>query len=294
MPSGFDVRDKTHPFINQISIEGVIAPINMERAEKSIGTLGGGNHFLEVNIGSDNSVYLVVHSGSRNLGKQIAEYYQDMAYKNLTDMKAEREIVISQLKAEGRDSDIQETIKRMKTPKIKKDLAYLEGQGFLNYMHDMKIAQHYAKLNRDAMVAEITDNMNWLLTDIWSSVHNYIDMDSYILRKGATSANIRERVLIPINMRDGSIIATGKGNEEWNCSAPHGAGRLMSRSQAKKIVKLADFQESMKDIWTKSVNTSTLDESPFVYKPMQEIIDNIQDTVDISDIIKPLYNFKAN
>ena len=294
IPSGFNIHSKAHPFAKKVAINQVKAPINIDRAEKSIGTLGGGNHFCEVNLGNDGSVYLVIHSGSRHLGKQIAEYYQNMAYERLLNMKSEKDLIIAQLKAEGRESEIHTTLRSMETHKIKKELAYLESDGFAMYMHDMKIAQEYANLNREVMIFEIVKKMNWEVFDLWQSVHNFIDMKSHILRKGATSANKGEQVLIPINMRDGSIIATGKGKEDWNFSAPHGAGRLMSRAKAKEVVKLEDFQDSMKNVWTTSVSTSTLDESPFVYKPMQEIIDNIQETVEIVDIIRPLYNFKAN
>ncbi|MCL2559638.1 MAG: RtcB family protein [Turicibacter sp.] len=265
VPSGFNVRKKAHPYAKQIDWSAIVTEVDVERAKKSIGTLGGGNHFIEVNKGSDGAVYLVIHSGSRNLGKQIAENYQKRAYEELVK----------------------------KSGSANKHLAYLEGQGFDDYLNDMNIAQKFAALNRKAMIAEITTQRGWDITDEWESIHNFIDTPHMILRKGATSAQKGERLLIPINMRDGSIIAVGKGNLDWNFSAPHGAGRVMSRSKAKNTVKFEDFQASMRDVWTTSVHKSTIDESPFVYKPMEEIVANIGETVEIMDVIKPLYNFKA-
>jgi len=265
IPSGFNIRKKAHPFAKQIDWSAVVTEVDFDRAKKSIGTLGGGNHFIEVNKGSDGSVYLVIHSGSRNQGKQIAENYQNRAFDELKD------------KAEN----------------VNKHLAYLEGQGAGDYLNDMSIAQKFASLNRSAMIDEITKQMDWEILESWESIHNFIDTEHMILRKGATSAQKDEKLLIPINMRDGSIIAVGKGNSDWNFSAPHGAGRVMSRTQAKNSVKFEDFQDSMKDVWTTSVHKSTIDESPFVYKPMEEIVDHIGDTATIIDVIKPLYNFKA-
>ena len=265
VPSGFNIRNKLHPFYKEVDWGGIITPIDFNRAKRSIGTLGGGNHFIEVNQGKDDSIYLVIHSGSRNLGKQVAENYQKQAFEELS----------------------------LKYSKVNKNLAYLEGQSFNDYINDMNIAQKYASLNRKAMISEIVKHMDWGIIEQWESIHNFIDTEKMILRKGATSAQSGEKLLIPINMRDGSIIAIGKGNPDWNYSAPHGAGRLMSRSKAKNTVKLEDFKKTMKDVWTTSVQQSTIDESPFAYKSMEEIISNISDTVDITDIIKPLYNFKA-
>ncbi|CAI6330336.1 RtcB family protein [Bacillus subtilis] len=296
VPSGFGIHSKHHWYSDAVDIEKVLAPVNVDRAKKSIGTLGGGNHFIEINEGSNGCIYLVIHSGSRNLGKQVAEHYQKFAYEELSNATSEKEKIIAQLKAEGREQDIHEALRGVKSPKIKKDLAYLQGDGFKDYMHDMKIAQNYAAYNRLAMSNTIMKHMGWDLIDRFDSIHNFIDIDNMILRKGATSAQEGERLIIPINMRDGSIIATGKGNPDWNFSGPHGAGRIMSRSKAKENLKLEDFQETMKQagIWTSSVSENTLDEAPMVYKPMEEIISNINDTVEINEIIKPLYNFKAN
>jgi len=294
IPSGFNIRKKAHPYAKEIDWGKVVAPIDFDRAKKSVGSLGGGNHFIEVNLGSDKAVYLVIHSGSRNLGKQVAEHYQKRAYDELSHWSGRKQDeLIRDLMMDGRQADIQNEIAKIKKPTINKHLAYLEGQGFDDYINDMNIAQKFASVNRGAMIAEIVKHMEWDVVEQWESIHNFIDTEHMILRKGATSAQDGEKLLIPINMRDGSIIAIGKGNPDWNYSAPHGAGRVMSRTQAKNAVKLEDFKESMKDVWTTSVHKSTVDESPFVYKPMEEIVSNIGDTVDIVDVIKPLYNFKA-
>jgi tRNA-splicing ligase RtcB len=293
IPYGFNIRGTQHSYLKQLDVDDVRAPINLNRVQLSLGTLGGGNHFIELNELEDH-VVLVIHSGSRNLGKTIAEFYQKRAYEELMNVKSDKDELIAKLVSEGRQADIHDALKAIKKPHISKELAYLEGQGFADYMHDMKIAQVYATLNRKAMANEIMTRMNWASSDGFTSIHNYIDMEHMILRKGATSAQAGERLLIPINMRDGSIIATGKGNADWNFSGPHGAGRLMSRSKAKELLTLEDFKSTMTDVWTTSVMESTLDEAPMAYKPMSEIVDNIGDTVEINHIIKPLYNFKAN
>jgi len=294
IPSGFKIRKRAHAFAKEIDWSAVVTDIDFDRAKKSIGTLGGGNHFIEVNQGTDDAIYLVIHSGSRNFGKQVAEHYQKRAYNELTRGSEKiRDEVIKDLMMNGRQADIEAELKKLKIPTVNKHLAYLDGQGFDDYLNDMNIAQKFASLNRKAMTREITTHMEWEILESWESIHNFIDTDQMILRKGATSAQQGEKLLIPINMRDGSIIAVGKGNPDWNYSAPHGAGRVMSRTQAKNVVKFEDFQDSMKDVWTTSVHKSTIDESPFVYKPMEEILANIGDTVDIVDVIKPLYNFKA-
>ncbi|MGN5651816.1 RtcB family protein [Bacillus sp. Brlt_9] len=294
VPSGFRIRDKEHRFSKMIDFDGVRAPFTLQRAQKSIGTLGGGNHFVELNEDEEGNVYIVIHSGSRNLGKQIAEYYQNFAYEQLTDVTSMKDEIIKRLTEEGRAKEIQETLRGIQKPKIRKELAYLEGQGFKDYMNDMNIAQKYAALNRKAMIDEIVTKMDWKITDQFTTIHNYIDMENMILRKGAISAQKDERVIIPINMRDGSIIAFGKGNPDWNFSGPHGAGRIMSRKKAKELLSLEDFQNTMTEVWTTSVVESTIDEAPMVYKPMDEIIENTKETINIKHIIKPLYNFKAN
>ena len=301
VPSGFSIRDKVHKFLRNVDIEELYCykNINVDRAEKSLGTLGGGNHFIEVDTSENGQLYLVVHTGSRNLGKQVAEYYQDLAWKSLKNgnkgelIKAK----IDELKAAGRQSEIEAEIAKIQSTveSVPKELAYCEGELFDKYIHDMKITQEYAYWNREAILDTIVDEMHLHVVDQWQTIHNYIDTENMILRKGSVSAQAGEKLIIPINMRDGSLICTGKGNPDWNYSAPHGSGRLMSRSEAKQNITLSEFKKTMKEagIYSTSVNKSTIDESPMAYKPMQEIIDNIQDTVDIVNIIKPIYNFKA-
>ena len=251
-----------------------------------------GNHFIELNEWGD-KVALVIHSGSRHLGKQIADYYQNRAYDELMEKFQERKQLIEKLKQEGREEEIEALEKSLPKESIAKDLAYLEGDAFREYLHDMKIAQYFALVNRKAMIQTIAEHMGWRIIDHFTTIHNYIDMEHMILRKGAISAQKDERVIIPMNMRDGSIIAIGKGNPDWNYSAPHGAGRLMSRRQAKKKLSMKEFKKEMKHVWSTSVIPGTLDESPMAYKPMHEILKHIKDTVTIERMIRPLYNFKA-
>lgn len=299
VPSGLNVRERFHEYSHFVPFNKIIMPLgftDMNRAMLSVGSLGGGNHFIELNQGTDGSIYLVIHSGSRSLGSRVAKYYQKKAYEELVSNNSEREEIISRLKSEGRDHEIQDELEFLKSKnnsKINRNLAYLEGNSFNDYMNDMQIAQTHADMNRQAMAKEIIDNMNWSTIESWTSAHNFIDVDNLILRKGATSAQKHEKLIIPMNMRDGSIIATGRGNKDWNQSAPHGAGRVLSRSKAFKKLNLEEFQNTMKDVWTSSVEQSTLDESPMAYKPMDEILTHVKDTIVINDIIKPLYNFKA-
>lgn len=282
--------------------------------EKSMGTLGGGNHFIEIDVDEDDNKYLVIHTGSRNLGKQVAEIYQEKAIKYCSydeEMKSEKQSIIKEYKKQHKEKEIQEklieiTKKYEGITKMPKDLCYLEGQLREDYLHDMKLCQEFAILNRKTIANIILKNIMYFKDDIepldcwefkddyFETIHNYISFEDNIVRKGAISAKKGEKVLIPMNMRDGCIIGIGKGNDDWNCSAPHGAGRIMSRMQAKETFNLDEYKESMKNIYTTSVNENTIDEAPFVYKPMKEIIDNIRDTVDIIKIIKPIYNFKAN
>lgn len=295
IPNGQNIRESQHKMSTEININNLkcINNISYDRAIKSIGTLGGGNHFIEVDKDSEGNLYLVIHSGSRYLGKQVAEHYQELGYKKLTDNRMAKEELIKKLKSEGREKDIQKELKKLPSIKINKQLAYVEGENLDNYLNDMKITQEYARINRVAIAEEILKHTGLNADESFTTIHNYIDIDNKILRKGAISATLGEKVIIPINMRDGSIIAIGKGNKDWNESAPHGAGRLMSRSKAKQSVGLEEFKNSMKEVWTTSVNEYTIDESPMAYKPIDEIVDNIKDTVEIIDIIKPLYNFKA-
>ena len=295
IPAGFQTRSTPHAALKKIDLGELrcIKHVNRNRAELSIGTLGGGNHFIELNRDDDGVLYLVVHSGSRNLGKQVAEYYQRAAAQDLNDKSEAVNALIADLKKQGRQAEIQSELKKFNVRKVDKTLAYVEGSLFDDYLNDMAIVQRYAELNRKAMVEVIVKHMGFSIADRFTTIHNYIDMDSMILRKGAISAKAGERILIPINMRDGSLICIGKGNPDWNFSAPHGAGRLMSRSAAKKSISLEDFEESMQGIYSTTVNRSTIDESPFAYKPMEEIVSNIGDTAEIIKTIKPLYNFKA-
>lgn len=278
-----------------------------KRIERSIGTLGGGNHFIEVDVAEDGYKYLVIHTGSRNLGKQVADYYQNLAFELMSGkdkLYEEQDRLIKEYKAAGRKSEIQNAIAELHrnfnavNPNIPKDLCYLDGKYREDYLHDMRICQKFAYINRVMIAHIICNHMGWGvdadMPDYFECIHNYIDYDSNIVRKGAISAKYGEKVLIPINMRDGCIIGTGKGNEDWNCSAPHGAGRVMSRTKAKELVSLEEFEKSMDGIYTTSVNQSTIDESPMAYKTLDEIVENIKDTVDVLAIIKPVYNFKAS
>lgn len=262
--------------------------------ECSLGTLGGGNHFIEIDTDDSNNKYLIIHSGSRNLGKQVANIYQKLAIKQTFSTKEERSKIIADLKAEGRTNEIQSTLSKLKRKTdIPKELCYLEGSDRDDYLHDMRLCQKFATRNREIIAKRICIGMGWNISGAFHTVHNYIDIDNMV-RKGAISAKKNEMVLIPINMRDGCIIAIGKGNEDWNSSAPHGAGRVMSRNKARESVSLDEFEKSMSGIFTTSINESTIDESPMVYKPMHEILENIRDTVDIYKLIHPIYNFKAS
>ena len=299
IPSGFSIRDRAHRYLSQIDLNELCCAkhVDLLRAEKSIGTLGGGNHFIEVDKDDEGNLYIVVHSGSRHLGVEVASYYQEAGYKvlNRTD-DASIEAIIAQMKAEGREKEIQKTLKKLKNLKqtgIPKALAYVSGELFEQYLHDMKIVQRFAMLNRQAMVDEIVCGLGLHVEEQFTTVHNYIDTESMILRKGAVSARSGEKLLIPINMRDGSLICVGKGNEDWNFSAPHGAGRLMSRAEAKRRFDITGFRQEMDGIYTTSVNESTLDECPMAYEGMDDILSNIGPTVDVAKIIKPIYNFKA-
>ena len=299
IPSGFRVREKTHRYFDEVPLEELCCYryINPVRAEKSLGTLGGGNHFIEANRDGEGRLYIVVHSGSRHLGLEVAEYYQEEGYRALNGCaKKDIEDLIADLKAQGREKEIQKSITAFKNTKrthIPRQLAYVSGDLFRQYIHDMGIVQKYADLNRRAMMDEIVKGMKFHVTGQFTTVHNYIDMDAMILRKGAVSAKKGERLLIPINMRDGSLICTGKGEDDWNQSAPHGAGRLMSRSAAKESFTVSEFKKQMKGIYTTSVNQDTLDECPMAYKSMEDIVGNIGDTAEIVKVIQPIYNFKA-
>ena len=299
IPSGFEIREKTHPYFDEIDLTQLYCykHINPARAEKSLGTLGGGNHFIEADKDEDGNLYLVVHSGSRHLGLEVAQYYQEEGWKALNGTaKKDIKLLIADLKAQGREQEIQAAIEARKSTvktDVPRTLAYVTGDLFGQYIHDMKIIQKYAVLNRQAMMREIVKGMKLHVKEQFTTVHNYIDTDAMILRKGAVSAKKGEKLLIPVNMRDGSLICLGKGNEDWNQSAPHGAGRLMSRSAARQAFTVSEFKKQMSGVYTTSVNKGTLDECPMAYKGMEEIVANIADTAEIDKIIRPVYNFKA-
>lgn len=299
IPSGFNIRQKPHRFAGQIDLDQLYCRKHVDtgRGNLSIGTLGGGNHFIEVDTAQDGALYLVIHSGSRHLGLEVATYYQEQAYHQRNgSSKADEEALIARLKSEGREREISKAIKALKGTKrtdIPKALAYVSGELFSQYIHDMKLMQEFAALNRRAMMDELIRGMGLHITEQFTTVHNYIDTDAMVLRKGAVSAKAGEKLLIPINMRDGSLICVGKGNADWNCSAPHGAGRLMSRSQAKQSFTLTQYKAEMDGIYSTSVSRETLDECPMAYKTMDDIVRNIRDTAEITDVIRAIYNFKA-
>lgn len=296
IPSGFSIRTSSHSFADETKLTELhcFKKIDHDRALHSVGTLGGGNHFIEANRDDDGNIYVVIHSGSRYLGLQIANYYQNAAWKAMSSNKKLITDKVAQLKREGREKDIKSELKKIEPEhNIPKHLAYAGGELFEQYIHDMQIAQRFADLNRKAMMDTIVKGMKLHVLQQFTTIHNYIDTDSMILRKGAVSAKSGERLLIPINMRDGSLLCTGKGNEDWNFSAPHGAGRLMSRSDAKKSFTLSEFKKQMQGIYTTSVDRNTLDECPMAYKDMEDIVKNIGATATIDAIIKPIYNFKA-
>lgn len=266
----------------------------------SLGTLGGGNHFIEVDRAEDGSLYLVIHTGSRNLGLQVANIYQDLAVKHCSGMDQEAiHALIRELKEQGKEQEIQSRLKALKEsrPKVPEELAWCSERDSRDYLHDAWIAAQFAKENREQILRQIMDAMDLSVAFSFHTIHNYVDLtkpETPVIRKGAISAEKEEWLLIPLNMRDGCILGQGKGNPDWNCSAPHGAGRLMSRSKAKETISLEDFQEAMKGIYSTSICTATLDESPFAYKDASSIVEKIGDTVKIRQILKPIYNFKAH
>ena len=302
IPSGHSTRRDIHPLSDEIDLSELrcAAHVDLKRARRSIGSLGGGNHFIEVDKADDGTLFLVIHSGSRHLGKEVAEYYQEEALRNLSGVsRAQIDELIASFKAQNREQEIESEIDRMKEEgagrlPVPKDLAYVEGGLFDDYIHDMKIIQRFASLNRKAMTEIIMTHLGLTKRNEFTTIHNYIDTDEMILRKGAVSAKRGERLLIPINMRDGSLICVGKGNDDWNRSAPHGAGRLMSRSAAYKKLSLDDYKAEMEGIFTTCISRATIDEAPMAYKTMDTIIKNIDDTAEIILRVKPVYNFKAS
>ena len=303
VPSGMHIWDGRQERFDLTELRCYRSLKNTRWLERSLGTLGGGNHFIEIDEAGDGTKYLVIHSGSRNLGKQVAELYQQLAidlHKGIGEYLEAREEIIRTYKAQGRRAEIQEALQKLKwdkenlEPDIPADLCYLSGKYLEDYLHDVVICQRFARRNREKMAEVLLERTGMSGSNAFHTIHNYIDTDEMILRKGAIAAHAGEKVLIPINMRDGSVLAVGKGNPEWNYSAPHGAGRLMSRTKAKNTLTLEEYQETMKGVYTTSVNENTLDEAPMAYKSLEDIIDVIRESVDVIDIMKPVYNFKAS
>ncbi len=300
IPSGFSLRKKVHKFIKEVPLYELRCPvIDFARAEFSMGTLGEGNHYIEVSYDELGRYYLTIHSGSRNLGSDVAKYYQNLAYELLKKSNSQYTKKLKQSIQHLPKSDTPNL--RQQNYHILKEFAYLDGEFMENYLHDMEIATEFAYWNRKAIAYDIIKALRGRVSfateedgyEAFDTVHNYIDIKTKILRKGAVSAQAGELLIIPINMRDGSILAIGKGNPKWNFSAPHGAGRSINRITSKNTITLSMFKKSMKGIHSTSICSSTIDESCFAYKNIDEIINNIQDSVDIIRIIKPIYNFKA-
>ena len=302
VPSGRGLWEGRQEKFDLLALRCYRALKDTKRIARSLGTLGGGNHFIEIDRSADGTNYLVIHTGSRNLGKQVAEYYQNIAI-DLSHGKDElfraRDELIRRYKAEGRRSELQEALKDLnrgfqaKEAEIPADLAFLYGSYLEDYLHDIEICQNFAQRNREVIAHVLLERTGLTAGDAFHTIHNYIDVEERILRKGAIAAHAGERVLIPINMRDGSILAVGRGDPDWNWSAPHGAGRLMSRTAAKENLSMDEFRETMADVYTTAVNENTLDEAPMAYKSLADIIDVIEDSVDVIEVLKPIYNFKA-
>ena len=300
IPSGMHVWEGRKESFDLEALRCFRALKDTRRLQRSLGTLGGGNHFIEIDRATDGGLYLIIHTGSRNLGKQVAEYYQQLAVElnqGREDYFKKRDALIAEYKAAGRRGEIQAALKELrwneKPLTVPEDLGYVYGTYLEDYLHDVEICQQFARRNRE-MIAEILLSRSGLSGgEAFHTVHNYIDTREMILRKGAIAAHKGEKVLIPINMRDGSVLAIGRGNPDWNYSAPHGAGRLMSRNTARQTLDMAAYENAMQGIYTTSVNPATLDEAPMAYKSLEDIIGVIQDSVDVVDVMKPVYNFKA-
>lgn len=301
IPSGLNVWNNKQEIFDLHRLHCYDKLKNIRWVENGLGTLGGGNHFIEVDKSSDGTNYLIIHSGSRNLGKQVAEIYQELAI-DLNVGKAsyikQRENLIREYKETGRSKEIQSALQKLaenrRKTSIPEDLCFLYGEYLKNYLDDVKICQEFAKRNREIMAKILIERTGLRMGEYFHTIHNYIDVDEMILRKGAIAAHYGEKVLIPINMRDGSIIAVGKGNPDWNYSAPHGAGRIMSRMQAKSSLQMSDYKKSMEGIYTTSINENTIDEAPMAYKSIDDILNSIHETVEVIEILKPVYNFKAS
>ena len=301
IPSGMNVWEGRRERFNLQALRCYRSLKKTRWLERSLGTLGGGNHFIEVDQAMDGTKYLIIHTGSRNLGKQVAEIYQQLAVdlnKGKESYFQQKEEIIRTYKEQGRRQEIEAALKEIAWEKrettIPEDLCHLYGKYFEDYLHDVEICQKFAKRNREMIAEIILERTGLIATDTFHTIHNYIDTEEMILRKGAIAAHAGEKVLIPINMRDGSVLAIGKGNPEWNYSAPHGAGRVMSRTQAKNSLSMDEYKAMMSGIYTTSVNEATLDEAPMAYKRLEDVIDVIKESVDVIDVMKPIYNFKAS
>ncbi len=301
IPSGMNVWEGRQEPFDLTALRCFRELKDSKRLERSLGTLGGGNHFIEVDAAADGTKYLVVHSGSRNLGKQVAEHYQRLAIdlnKGKAEYFARRDALIAEYKAAGRKSEIQKALKELvwdrRDATVPDDLCFVYGQYLEDYLFDVEICQRFARRNREKMAEILLARSGLTAVEAFHTIHNYIDTREMILRKGAIAAHTGEKVLIPINMRDGSVLAVGRGNPEWNYSAPHGAGRIMSRGEARKSLDLDEYRREMAGVYTTSVNEHTLDEAPMAYKSLDDIIDVIRETVDVIEVLKPIYNFKAN
>lgn len=301
VPSGKQVWEGRQEHFDLTRLRCYRSLRDTKRLERSLGTLGGGNHFIEVDRAEDGTNYLVIHSGSRNLGKQVAELYQKLAvelHQGKEEYFKKRDALIAEYKAAGRRKEIQEALKELawtaKELLIPEDLCYLYGTYLEDYLYDVVICQEFARRSREKMAEVIIERTGLQGSEGFHTIHNYIDTEEMILRKGAIAAHKGEKVLIPLNMRDGSVLAIGRGNPDWNYSAPHGAGRLMSRTKAKETLSMEKYREQMEGIYTTSINEATLDEAPMAYKSMEDIIDVIKESVDVMEVMKPIYNFKAN
>ena len=302
IPSSKNVWDFRQERFNLPDLNCYRSLKNSRWLERSLGTLGGGNHFIEIDRASDGTFYLVIHTGSRNLGKQVAEIYQHLAIdlaKGKDKYFAQRDEIIAVYKSLGRKKEIQPKLKELeleyrgRQASVPEDLCCVYGKYFHQYLHDMELCQEFARRNRELIAKILLGKAGLTAVDAFHTIHNYIDIGELIIRKGAIAAHKGERILIPLNMRDGSVLAVGKGNADWNFSAPHGAGRIMSRSEAKEQLNMDDYKKSMAGVYTTSISEGTLDESPMAYKSLDDIIDVIGDTVDIVEVMKPVYNFKA-
>lgn len=303
IPSGMNVWEGRQERFDLTKLQCYRNLKDTRRLERSLGTLGGGNHFIEVDEAEDGIKYLIIHSGSRNLGKQVAELYQKLAVdldRGYGEYFEKRDEIIRTYKEQGRRKEIQGALKELhfqvyeSQPSMPDNLCYLSGKYLEDYLHDIVVCQSFARRSREKMAEIILERTGMTGADGFHTIHNYIDTDEMILRKGAIAAHKGEKVLIPINMRDGSVLAVGKGNPEWNYSAPHGAGRIMSRTKAKNELSLDQYKEEMAGVYTTSVNENTLDEAPMAYKSLEDIIDVIRESVDVIDVMKPIYNFKAS